>query len=57
MHFKEILQKVLETSKTLDVLKPETTNQNQKKKNCIELEDHIWTKISENQKDFRHSVS
>ena len=32
MHFKEILQKVLETSKTLDVLKPETTNQNQKKK-------------------------
>ena len=39
----------------LDVSKTRSTNQN--KKNCIEVEDHIWTKISENQEDLRHPVS
>ena len=54
MYFRKFLQKYSETGRTLDVSKPGTTNQNQKKKNCNEAEDHIWTKISENQDDLRH---
>ena len=55
MYFRKILQKCSETGRTLDVSKPGTTNQNQKKKKkCNEAEDHIWTKISENQDDLRH---
>ena len=36
--------------------KSRSTNQNQKE-NCTEVQDHIWTKISENQKDLRYSIS
>ena len=53
MYFRKILQKCSESGRTLDIRKPTTTNQNQKK-NCNEVEDHIWTKISENQEDLRH---
>ena len=38
------------------VCKSRSTNQNQKE-NCTEVEDHIWTKMSENQEDLRHSIS
>ena len=40
----------------MDVCKSRSTNQNQKE-NCTEVEDHIWTKINENQEDLRHSIS
>ena len=45
-----------ETASILDVCQSISTNQNQKE-NCTEVEDHIWTKITENQKDLRHSIS
>ena len=36
--------------------KSRSTNQNQKE-NCTGVQDHIWTKIRENQKDLRYSIS
>ena len=56
MYFRKILQKCSETGRTLDVSKPRATNQNQKK-NCSEVEDYIWTKISGNQDNLRNSIS
>ena len=56
MHFWKIKQKCQETASTLDVCKSRSTNQNEKE-NWTELEDHIWTKLSENQEDLRRSIS
>ena len=46
----------VQARKLPDVSKSRSTNQNQKE-NCTEVQDHIWTKISENQKDLRYSIS
>ena len=51
MHFRKILQKCQETTSVLDVCKSRSTNQNQKE-NYTEVEDHIWTKISEKPRRF-----
>ena len=44
------------TASILHVCKSRSTHQN-KKENCTEVEDHIWTKINENQEDLSHSIS